>query len=181
MKQLTLVTFLLFLTACDGTLQDHWAAFTREPEWLKKERASNTRITNNERTRPTADINKQKPSGTPAQAGKGPEARTGTVKASTDDKNVLLHLASITPLPSQPETTDEKAQTVVLEEYDAATGERCRNYAYYPTPVEAGEIRTACREPDTEEWIALRPLTHKTLSPLAERPPVGTAMIQESK
>lgn len=69
----------------------------------------------------------------------------------------------------------ESPKLTVLEEYDSATGERCRRFAWFAAETERGLIQTACRLEENGEWMALRSLSHETLSPLASLPSFNAA------
>jgi hypothetical protein len=73
-------------------------------------------------------------------------------------------------------TTGE--QLAVLEEYDSATGERCRRYAIFVNNTSQGRVQTACKAATDGKWVALRPLSHETMSPLASMPNFSAASNQ---
>lgn len=176
---------LFLLSACEDSLQKNWAAFTREPQWLKAERAANPGIRKPTRARLTADVNATESATTsPKRPSKSKTVKREKEPAVTEyaqkTSTAPLQYASadgLLPLPSSDKGSEPR--TVILDEYDAATGERCRHYAYYESPTEPGEMRTACRVGKQGRWIDLRPLTHKTLSPLVISPSIGTAMTQD--
>jgi len=68
------------------------------------------------------------------------------------------------------------AQVKLLESYQSATGETCRRYALYDAPEKSGQVHTACRDADRQQWVALRGGVVETLSPLVNSPPVATAL-----
>ncbi len=81
--------------------------------------------------------------------------------------------------PTSPNAPNPKLS--VLEEYDAASGERCRRFAWFEADTERGIIQTACRVNDEGEWVALRSMSHETMSPLATLPPSATALLHQEQ
>lgn len=193
-----LIPALFLLTACEGQ-NPQWAAIadvpqhiltamTEQPQWLKDERAANDSVFRIERWKPAA--REEAAAAAPAQVAakpvkaKKPKAETlvdasKAVPVPVVEAKPLLQLASASariPVPATKNASPEP-HIVVIEEYDAATGEQCRRYGYYEDRSQPGQLRTACRANAKSEWVDLRAMTHQTLSPLATLPPIGTAMV----
>lgn len=160
MRQLiVLCSAAWLLTACEGDA--HYASLKEGlhdfvyPKWLEEQQAKAAGKTE-------ANV---------AVAKKAEKVAKRETK--TETKPELSALLDSTPVGKTVGVGDAKensAQLSVLEEYDSATGEQCRRYAWFAAATEQGKIQTACRANKSEDWIALRDMSHETLSPLATLP-----------
>ena len=122
---------------------------------------------------------------TPAQTAEAPApapaAETAATPAALTEADIEALVATAPVGKTMALPGDDALRIAVIEEYDAATGERCRRYARYANETERGTLHTACQigaegtSTPTTQWVSLRPLTHATLAPLADAPAYSTA------